>query len=141
MKPQLMTDYVATGLATFTYRHYPFLGQASLHMALASECARDQGLFDQYHDLLYREPPPRPHGWNKNMLALAASAIGADQQRLSRCLEANETMPRIRADIQLARQLGVQATPTIYVNGLQVAAPTYRELQVAVERALADSAR
>ena len=140
LKPQLESDYVDPGLATFTYRHLPFLGQASLNMALASECARNQGHFDAYHDLLYSQPPPAS-GWTKTNLAEAGTTVGADKETLGQCLAQGETMPRIQADVAQARKLGVQGTPTLYVNGQEVAAPTYRDLQRAVERALADSAR
>lgn len=40
---QVITDYVNTGRAAITYRHYAFLGPESTHAAEVMECAGKQG--------------------------------------------------------------------------------------------------
>ena len=52
--PALEQDLIETGTIRFEYRHYPFLGPESVSAAEASECARDQGRFNEYHLELYR---------------------------------------------------------------------------------------
>ena len=53
LMPDIKRDLVDTGMVSFDYRHYPFLGPESYMAAEASECARDQDQFQQYHDQLY----------------------------------------------------------------------------------------
>ncbi len=53
--PQLKSEYLDTGKAQLTFRHYPL---TSIHPNAetahrASECANEQGKFWEYHDLLF----------------------------------------------------------------------------------------
>ena len=52
---QIKSDYVDAGQVRFVYRHYPFLGEESVWAAEATECAGDQGMFWEYHDILYEK--------------------------------------------------------------------------------------
>ena len=48
--PALRRDVLNDSAARFEYRHFPFLSPESTMAAEASECARDQGRFDAYHE-------------------------------------------------------------------------------------------
>ena len=52
--PALEHDLIGPGTVRFEYRHYPFLGPESFNAAEASECARDQERFREYHDELFQ---------------------------------------------------------------------------------------
>ena len=49
----LLEEFVETGIASIEYRHLAFLGDESVRAAEASECAADQELFWDYHDILF----------------------------------------------------------------------------------------
>ena len=53
VEPSLIKEYVDTGKVSLVYKHLPFLGQESAFVAVAAECAADQGKFWQYHDYLF----------------------------------------------------------------------------------------
>ncbi|WP_161882407.1 DsbA family protein [Deinococcus alpinitundrae] len=92
--------------------------------AEASECAAAQGQFWAYKDTLFD-----PRNWavwtvaanpNPNFLALAAGAkLNADQFKT--CLANRDGKVAVDAGLKEAAAVGVNGTPTLYVNGYKVA--------------------
>ncbi len=87
--------------------------QAAFKMAEAGRCAQDQERFWEYQDLLFQAPGDPEPG---DLVALAQS-LGMDPGRFERCLAEGKHRPDVLADIQAAREAGVDATPTFIVNG------------------------
>lgn len=73
----------------------------------------DQGKFWPYHDLLFDN---QQHLGRQSLVAYAAQ-LGLDVPRFTACLDDAEALARVKADIQEATALGVDSTPTIFVNG------------------------
>ena len=102
------------GKINFQYRHLPLdYHRNSYKAALASECAREQGKFMEYHDLLYRK------GADNDMVEFA-EALGMDKVQFNNCLLSEEKAPVIERDIQEAMQRDVQGTPWFFVEGENV---------------------
>jgi protein-disulfide isomerase len=123
------------------FRHYPLtrIHPHALLAAHAAEAAGLQGKFWEMHRLLYAEqrawsatPDPRP------MLDAYARRIGLDVERFRRDLGGSETDARVVADHARARSVGVDSTPTFFVNGrkLAFADSTPAGLRSAIRRAL-----
>jgi len=81
--------------------------------AEAARCAADQQRFWEYHDLLFA-----------NQQALApddlkrhARALGLDETRFTACLEGGSHRTEVAAGLEEGMRQGVQATPTVFVNG------------------------
>ncbi|HEY8483114.1 MAG TPA: thioredoxin domain-containing protein [Longimicrobiales bacterium] len=122
--PALEREYIRTGkvqwrYVTFVLGIFPNGEEA----ARAAECAAEQGeeAFWRMHDLLYgrqgewktaRDPEPR--------FVAYAKELGLDAQRFAACYREDRAGPRIDAGNRLARQAGVRATPTFFINGLRV---------------------
>jgi protein-disulfide isomerase/uncharacterized membrane protein len=81
--------------------------------AVGAECAGDQGKFWRYHDLLFDN---QQHLGRQSLIAYAAQ-LGLDVPRFTACLDDPEALARVKADIQAATALGVDSTPTIFING------------------------
>jgi protein-disulfide isomerase len=69
--PQLKKEYLDTGKAQLTFRHFPL---TSIHPNAqkaheASECANEQGKFWEYHDLLFQTQ----QSWSELPLVQAAT--------------------------------------------------------------------
>ncbi|MFW5746018.1 MAG: DsbA family protein [Nanoarchaeota archaeon] len=80
--------------------------------AEASECARDQGKFWEYHDILYA---------NQNALSVSALKsyavqLGLDAQAFNQCLDSGEKSDIVMQDLQEGRQRGVSGTPTFFIG-------------------------
>lgn len=54
--PQIKKEYIDTGKVVLYYRHYPLpFHPSATPMAIASECANDQGKFWEMHDKMFKE--------------------------------------------------------------------------------------
>lgn len=119
------------------YRHFPL---RSIHphawaAALASECAAEQGRFEQYHDELFaRQDEIGARRW----MDLAVSAGVPDTVAFSSCMARELPAARIRADVALGDALGVTGTPTVFLNGSRVRAGVSPER---LARLVAEAAR
>jgi protein-disulfide isomerase len=128
-------DLVSAGALRFEYRHYPFLGPESLEAALASECARDQGKFHQFHDALYGLTI-RGLTLNPEALDWAARETGLDAAPFRQCLQDQTHADRVALQKREAQQLGVRGTPTLFLNGQVLPWQTQQELMARLEQAI-----
>jgi protein-disulfide isomerase len=84
--------------------------------ASASECAAQQGKFWEYHDLLFENQA----GLARENLFAFARDLGFDMTRFRTCLDAPETLELVREDARAGNSLGIQSTPTIFINGRRI---------------------
>lgn len=114
MEPKLYKEYVKDGTLRIEWRDFPYRGQESVNAALAARAAQAQGGFWEYHDLLYDS---QFSGYSdENLVALARKA-GLDTQRFQSDYENARYEKAVRADFQKGLNLGVNGTPTFFING------------------------
>ena len=114
MEPKLYKRYVNDGTLRIEWRDFPYRGQESVDAAVAARAAQAQGRFWEYHDLLYDN---QSSGYSdKNLIALARKA-GLDMQRFESDYENARYEKTVRADFQKGLNLGVNGTPTFFING------------------------
>jgi protein-disulfide isomerase len=125
----------------FVFRHYPLtnIHPHALLAAHAAEAAGRQGKFWEMHRALYENQT----GWSRTadprpLFASYAQQAGLDVERFRRDLGGREGDARIVADHGRARSLGVESTPTFFLNGrkLPPTAGFGRELRAQIEREL-----
>lgn len=141
-EPQIREDYVKAGKVKFVYRHFAFLGPESAAAANAAECAKDEGKFWLYHDEIFKEEILDGQEYNGNLnrttFLKLADKIGLNKNDFASCLDSNKYAKKVENDYNVAQQAGVQATPTVFVNGrkLEGALP-YNQFKAAIEQELA----
>jgi protein-disulfide isomerase len=103
----------------FGYRHspLPFHREAD-EAAIAAECARDQGKFVEYHNLLFENPTSQ---FNTNLKQFAKQLQLKNQGKFEECLDKEVYRPRLERDIEVATLAGIRGTPG-FVIGLYNAA-------------------
>jgi protein-disulfide isomerase len=89
--------------------------------AWAAEAAALQGKFWQMHDIIYKEQ----EAWAKALdarplLEAYAGYIGLDLERFKKDMNSDEVKFKVETDRQKGVSLGVQNTPTIFINDKQV---------------------
>jgi protein-disulfide isomerase len=102
-----------------TFREYPL--QAHRHAfdaACVAEAAGLQGRFWEMHDLLYEKQSV----WNRAddawpLFEGFAHLLGLDAQRFKKDIASRQVRVHIAADQTRAALLGVDRTPTVFVNG------------------------
>lgn len=103
----------------------------------AARCAAAQGMFWEYHDLLYE----RAHAHAPADLKRYGQLLGLDGSAFAQCLDGGHHQAMIDADIEEGLRLGVSAAPTFLVNGrMLVGAQPFAEFRRLVESELAAQA-
>jgi len=114
----ILKNYVETGKVRMIFKDYNIIGPDSITASHGAHCANDQGLFWEYHDILYSNWTGENNGWaSSENLAKFAQEIGLDMDEWSDCV-INETHSQvILASNTDARTLELTGTPAFFVIG------------------------
>lgn len=137
---QLIKDYVDTGKAKFAFRHYQFLGPASVTAGNAAECANEQGKFWEYHDWLYKNQPSESDTsmYTTEKLTAAATSLGMNGDKFSSCLSSTKYAKNLSDDLADGQKAGVNGTPATFINGQLVSgAAPYSNFKSLIDAELA----
>ena len=114
------------------HRDFP-LSENSLYFALAAQCAGEQGYFWQMHDKMFQEQG----NFEPEQLNVLARQIGLDSIKFLKCMEEEKYLDNIRQDFSDAERLGVQGTPTWFIDGHRAAGNIpYETLKQIIENLL-----
>jgi len=118
-KPAIYENYIATGKANLVFVDLAFLGRDSPTAAQASYCAEDQGMYWEYHDLLYNSQESQiDNGWaNSERLKAFAFSLGLDMTLFESCLDSDKYSKRVQYNVSEAKKHGARATPTFIIVG------------------------
>ena len=128
---QLSTEFSDSVL--FIYRHFPLL---SIHpnaefASRASESARKQGKFWEMHDLLYE----KQNEWARTANVLEtfesyATLLLLDTDQFKTDFSSQDVVDFVRAQRIHATGIGLQGTPSFFLNGRQIQNPqSYEEFK------------
>lgn len=114
-------------------RDYPLAQHADAQRAAeAAEAARAQGKYWEYVTLLYQNQS----ALQVEKLKEYASRVGLDRVQFDPALDSGRFADSVRRDLRDGERLGVNGTPTVFVNGVRVERATYEQLKTAIEAAL-----
>lgn len=103
----------------------------TMDLSEAAECVADQGKFWEYVDSAFEKQPDLAKG----SAAEWGSALVTDQDLFSRCTRSHIKAKAIMAEYDQGIAMGVQGTPTFFVNGKQVQT-TVDDLSAAIDAQL-----
>ncbi len=107
------------------FRHFPLtqMHPYALDAALAAEAAGDQGKFWEMHDWMYEHQQEWGTAPNVRQIFLQqAQNMGLNVEKFRNDMNSAEVKQRVIEDYKRGVALGVQGTPTLFVNGRQVGA-------------------
>ena len=87
--------------------------------AIAGRCALKQSAdnFWKYHDWIYaNQESVTPDNFNAKLMEWAGTG-GVDSVQLGRCVDSKATEPEVARTQAMGHTLGVDGTPTLYLNG------------------------
>lgn len=108
------------------FRHFPLtqVHQNALLAAKASEAAGVQGKFWEMHDMLYDNQQAWSSGLNaRDFFVNYAKTLGLDVAKFSNDLNSSAIEAKILAEYQEGAKLGVQGTPSFFINGKKIENP------------------
>jgi protein-disulfide isomerase/uncharacterized membrane protein len=125
---------------TLYYKNYPLdsncnpnikqtVHEGACWLAMGGLCAQDQNGFWPYHDKVFGSQIEKPEA--KDVVQLATEA-GLDATAMQACLTSGKMKDRLAAQIEEAREGGVSATPTLFINGKRL--PRINDFVATVEK-------
>lgn len=103
-----------SGRVKLVFKHYPLSGHVrAMPAARAAEAARIQGKFWEMHDLLFEHQ----EALEDADLERYAQQLSLDMTRFRADMASPEVQQRIESDRAQGAAVGVEATPTIIING------------------------
>jgi protein-disulfide isomerase len=108
-----------------------------------TRCAGEQGKFWEALDFVFTDPvledvedtPAR----KSELLERGSKIVGLDQQAVEECVHSERHLQKIKSDIKEADQLGLESTPSFWVNGRKVPRPTRAVFSGIFEAILAET--
>jgi len=125
------------GKVRVVFRDFPLsFHKTAKAAAVASNCAKEQNKFWEFHDQLFKNQK----GLEESGFKTYARVVGMDGDKLDKCLASNNYAAEVEKDIADGEKLGVEGTPSFFVNGRPLSAGgSVEELSKAVEAALAEA--
>jgi len=113
-------------------RDFPLIQHSEAFKAAeAAEAAREQGRYWEYAQLLMRNQS----ALSVDKLKAYASELALDRPRFDSALDSGKFAEMVQRDIEEGMKLGINGTPTVFINGRRVSAKSYDELKANVEAA------
>ena len=104
--------------------------------AVTARCAgaRDPELFWRIHDDIFEGD-----GLDEAWLSAKTAELGVADEAFEACVDGREEFEEVRADIELAGRIGVNSTPSFYINGRRAPSYEIRALVDVIEHILASN--
>lgn len=119
----------------FVIRNFPLTRahENAMRAAQAAEAAKAQGKFWEYIDLLFKNQA----ALDAESLKKYATQVGLDRKRFDAEFESGKYEADVRRDLEEGEVYGIEATPTIYINGVMLTEFSADGLRRAIEKGFA----
>ncbi|MBI5159990.1 MAG: thioredoxin domain-containing protein [Micrococcales bacterium] len=136
---QLREDY--RGKVTFAYRYFPIPSHGnSTNAAVAVEAAARQGGLEPMYQRMFQTQAQWGEKGAQSQAPLFrtyAQELGLDMARYDADVASPKVLARVQRDFREGQQLGVDGTPTFFVNGRYLGTPAPEDLRKAIDDLLA----
>lgn len=126
---------------SFVIRYFPIQSHFNaLRAARAVEAAAQQGELEAMYTKMYQTQTE----WAEqqvpkdDLFRSYAQELGLDMVRWDAAYNAAATIDRIQSDVQDGLNIGVQGTPTFFLNGKLIEPQSFGELETLIQQALAE---
>jgi len=114
-------------------RDFPLSQHANARKAAeAAEAAREQGKYWEYASVLFRNQS----ALGVDKLRQYATDLGLDRTRFDASLDSGKLAAKVQRDVHDGRKLGLNGTPTLFINGKRLSDNSYESMKSAIEAAL-----
>ena len=116
IEKDILKNYVDTGKVKIIFKDYNIIGEDSVIASQGAHCANDQGLFWEYHDILYSNWTGENNGWaSSENLAIFAQQIDLNMNKWSECMKKGSHSQIILKSNDDARALELTGTPAFFI--------------------------
>jgi len=135
---QLRETYIEPGDVKFVFFDLPLRQHKnSVPAAMAARCGNDQSHFWELQHRIFQTQSdwaglddPRSH-FND-----LANELNLDMPRFNRCMDTGFHREAIEKSLNLAKQIRISGTPTVYVQNVELTRPAWGQLSAVIQREL-----
>ena len=114
-------------------RDFPLSQHANARKAAeAAEAAREQGKYWEYAAVLFRNQS----ALGVDKLRQYATEVGLDRAKFDASLDSGKFAEKVQRDVIDGHKLGINGTPTLYINGKRLSDNSYENVKSVIEAAL-----
>ncbi len=126
------------GKITFIYRHFPLPQHKNARLAAkAAEAAGEQGKFWEMYDVLYEKQAEWSESENPlELFTRYATSINLTMAAFTQSIQSVKFDDAIQTDYADGIRVGVNSTPTFFLNGKKLTLKSFADLSQAVEEEL-----
>lgn len=128
------------GQVTFNVRYFPIASHGNAeNAAIAVEASAQQGEFEAMYKKMYETQTE----WSEQQVSKAdlfreyADELGLDMEEYDKAVADPATLERIQEDVNAGRELGVQGTPTFFIDEALFEPQSPDDFKAGIEEALA----
>ncbi|GGM73466.1 protein-disulfide isomerase [Halarchaeum rubridurum] len=140
--PRLVESYIEPGEVRYEHHDFPLpvseeWSWAAANAARAVQDALDDAAFFEYTATLFahQDAYVGAGATGYDYLGTVADDLGADATAVVRAAKGGAYDPVIEADFETGREMGVQGTPTVFVDGEKTGDPGYDAISSAIDDA------
>lgn len=113
---------IPDGTVRYVFVDFPLPGHANARPAArAARCAGEQGRYWELHDRLFAAQRDwAASGQPAGVFRRYAGDLGLDADKFAACVDSNRFDADLDAGVSAGSRLGVQGTPTLFVNGRRI---------------------
>ena len=116
IEEDIIKNYVETGKVKMIFKDYNIIGPDSVRASQGAHCANEQGLFWEYHDILYTNWTGENNGWASGTnLANFAQEINLNMKKWTECMMEQKHSQTILNSNDDAKALGLTGTPAFFI--------------------------
>lgn len=118
--PQILEEY--GDQIYYIFHDYPLsFHQYAQKMAEVARCAGDQDQYWEMHDLIFENQEVWSSKQNvETDINSYVSQLGLDKEEFDDCLVSGKYTQTVKNDFELGTEVGVQGTPTFFINGQKI---------------------
>ncbi len=123
------SELIVSKKITFVFRHFP-IHEQSFSAAYAAEAAAKQGKYYEMIDLIFDNQESLIKSTNQNEIYVKlARDLGLDTEKFKHDLQSTEVKNKVEEDFNSAKEAGVNATPTFFLNGQKLEITSFDEFK------------
>lgn len=129
------------GKIQFVFRDFPLstIHPLAMPAAIAAKCASEQNKYWEMHNLLFDRNPTT--GLTEESFNIFAEKLNLDVKKFKECNKDTDQSRQhaILKDIEEANNIGINATPTLFINGVKIdGSMNFEELKKIIEKKLSE---
>ena len=116
IEDEIIKEYVESGKVKIIFKDYNIIGPDSINSSHGAHCAGEQGLFWEYHDILYSNWTGENNGWaSPTNLTTFADEINVNMDQWTKCMNEKPHSKIIMESNNDAKALELTGTPAFFI--------------------------